>query len=457
MKRKYPAGTTFTDWFLSGFGKSDPHIRREIRYPGQSKTAIERHNKASYRHLLDAYGDRELDEQADTPGAIVKPPRALTDYIIRLNGKDPIAERLREKCNYDHAWINDELLQQYRQDEIYSCINDRTNADALFGYLNRYALHWFITLKRLHSPLQWKAYEKEWGRYLMNKKEDESTLKDDLRIFRDKDTDKHRTPKNRQLSAKVLKNTVYEMNRFVRYVYKKRRNEFENELVEIEPWGDALIKTYASDWKIKNKRRLSKYIKVIHWQTIKERMKKENVPWRHQVGLAYDYGLRRNETMGLETDSVRPQYLHLTKQLKKITKTTDEKIRTFKPLKGRETERKIEHWFVDPKETQARIRLMLTCLSHPDTISKGFINLCKRINKEEQKRKKTDKECFPTYWFHDLRRTFITNAVKAEKSRYDLQLAIGHKSERVLNQFYLMDARELEDDFDMGDDEDFDI
>jgi hypothetical protein len=47
----------------------------------------------------------------------------------------------------------------------------------------------------------------------------------------------------------------------------------------------------------------------------------------------------------------------------------------------------------------------------------------------------------------------ITNAVKKGIAVEDLRQTTGHRDPQVLIKFYLMDARELESDFDLGDDD----
>jgi hypothetical protein len=446
-ENEFPAGTVLGEWFLAREAGTWC-IKRMVTYPDGTRSA-KRAPIAEYRKYIEAYTDREKEEQAKLPGSDLKAPRALEDFVIRLNGKDPKAERLKEQVRYTHAWINDEFLQAYKRDELYSSISDRTNADALFAYLNRYALHWLINIKKLHSPLQWKEAEKEWGRYLMNRKEDQKELLSELRIFRDSDPDdKLRTPKTRKLSAKVLRYTLFEINRFVRYIYKKRRSEFENELIQLEPWGDDLLKTYEAEWRSENPARPTKYIKPEHWTLIEAKMLEQKLIWRHQVHLAHDYGLRRRETMGLNEFSVRPNYLHLLQQLKKFETRGETQDRLFGPLKGREAERKVPHWFEEPKVTRARIRAMLGAkMPHPDTVSDGFIKLC--LNLKDEKGLP-----LPNYIFHDLRRTFITNAVKKGIPVEELRQTTGHKDPQVLIKFYLMDARELEADYDLGEDDD---
>jgi hypothetical protein len=312
-------------------------------------------------------------------------------------------------------------------------------------------LTWFLVRKKAYTVQAWKDHEKEWGKYLLNQDEDQKTMIAEMRLFQDKEFDPHLAPRDRQLSAKVLKYTLYEMNRFLRYVYAKRRSEFDNELIQLQPWGPNFLEGYAANWRVKFQPRASKFIRSDHWEIISQAMKSRDIAWRHQVHIAHDYGLRRRETMGLELSSVNTGYLHLLQQLRKFNKGTGEQTREFKALKGREKERKIPHWFSDAKTTKARIKAMLANdLPHPDTISAGFQKLCQSLQDKSGAK-------LPDYIFHDLRRTFITNAVKDGIKVEDLRQATGHKDPQVLIKFYLMDARELESDLVLEDDDEIEV
>jgi hypothetical protein len=425
-------------------------VKRMITLNNGSRTS-QRCKRKNYLPYLNTFTDREQEIQAESPGMTPEIPRALEDFVIRLNGKAPKEERLKDNVRFAHAWIDDEFLQKYREEVLYQSIQDRVNADAMFQYLRRYALTWFLLRKGALTVQSRKQHEKEWGKYLLNQEQDQASLVKRLRLFCNDDSDSRLTPENRQLSAKVLKYTLYEINRFIRYVYEKRRSEFDEGLIQLKPWGENFLEGYEANWRVKNQPRPSRYIRPEHWELISTALKQRDVVWRHQVHLAHDYGLRRRETMGLELSSLNQNYLHLLQQLKKCVFGGDQQTRHFKALKGREKERKIPHWFADPKHTRARVKAMLSKrVSHPDTISAGFQEVCESL---------TDKNgvCLPNYIFHDLRRTFIANAVKNGIPVEELRQATGHKDPQVLVKYYLMDARELESEMILDDEEEYDI
>lgn len=447
-KEKYPipedgiAG----QWFISA--DNGTHcIRRKIKLP--DKVMYQRANRSDYERYLTAYSERELDFYAKNPGEEHKLPRAFEDYVVRLNGKDPEAERIKKLVQYNHSWINDDFLQAYKQEILYTSMQDRKNADTLFNYLTRYALNWFLTKKKALTVQSWKHFEKEWGMYLLNLPDDQGRMEDSLRIFSDEADDHNLKPKDRQLSAKVLKYVMFEINRFIRYVYSKRLSEFDNQLVQLEPWGKDYLGGYASNWKVKYKARLSKYIKDEDWKVISKAMLDSKVIWRHEVHLAREYGLRRRETLCLDLLAVKPEHLLLQQQLDRAQLIDGRQVKIPKGLKGQEIERRIPHWFVEePKVTRARIKAILSeNIPHPDTISKGFREFCKALKDKDGKPYGFD------FIFHDLRRTFITNAVKKGIKIEDLIFATGHKNEQVLRKYYLMDYRELDQDFDLGEDD----
>jgi integrase len=79
--------------------------------------------------------------------------------------------------------------------------------------------------------------------------------------------------------------------------------------------------------------------------------------------LAYFYGLRRNEALGLCLQDVRNAYLSVERQYVGLDKNGKP---MYAPLKNR-TSRNVPHLFLEPSEAYEFIEMMQQHLMHPDT------------------------------------------------------------------------------------------
>ncbi len=210
-QKVYPAGTKFRSWSLLTSKKEHEYtIRRWVEYPDGIKK-FERLPKKQYEDLLGK-------------------PKALGDFVVRLNGKDPTEERALAKAAFKHAYINSELLQDYLENYLSLHIPNKKDAKSLFAYLTKYGLTFFIEKLGLVDPISWHKQQYVWGKYLLNK--DKTGIEDTKRIF-----------KNGEIkSAKVLKYTVNEMNRFMKYLHLKRPVEVV--VLSFEPLTKATLKEH---------------------------------------------------------------------------------------------------------------------------------------------------------------------------------------------------------------------
>ncbi len=394
MSRSYPNGTRFTAWSLVKDGDKQA-IRRWATLPDGTQK-FERFPLKKYEHIR---GNK----------------RELEDFVIRLNGKDPRVERIKSMLAFKHAYISDDLMDDYRENYLFQQIPTRKDALSMFQYLNKYCLEFFISKSDLKNPLDWHRHQHVWGKYLLNKKDD------------DLDSEKLIFNPGEIKSAKVIRYTVNELNRFMKYLHLKRPDEVP--ALTFEPISRAAYKEHEARRKMTNETHVSKYVKPADWEKIRKRLEDQKAPWRFAVYLAYHYGLRRNETMGLQATDVRKAYLACDRQFSGHDKF---KQPIYKPLKNR-LPRRIPHWLGEAAQAYAWINDMQKGLVHPDTLTNHFASLVKALE-------------LPDYVFHDLRRTFITNAVKKKVEPEELRLAVGHSNIQTTYKYYVMDARELEEE-----------
>jgi|GEM_PF-1395725 len=435
--RSYPQDATIEQWFIAN-DTDGPRIKRFVKHRGR-RIGVERLPLSDYRHLL---GNR----------------RELEDFVIRRNGRDPREVRAKELVQYRHAFLSPETLREYRDIFLPMHIPTKKDQRTMFAYLQEYALNWFSLKRNLPNPISWHIHQQEWGKYLLNDRS-ATAFKDRLALFEDGD----------RLSAKVIRQVINELNRFMRYLHQKRPNEIPP--LKFSPFSVAMLRKHDADRKVDNDFRESKFVKADHWKKIEKALERRNFPWRHAVYLMHRYGLRRNEAFGLALTDVRRGYLSVERQLEKyIVVREDEvekapkyrrktalvtgdgrkspgrpsklvkkkkykkvKIRAAKcgPVKDRE-KRRVPHWFSTAGETQALIARASAVMLHPDTVTREFSLLMKDLG-------------LPEYVLKDLRRTWVTNALRGKKDAEDVRLAAGHSDLQTTYRHYVSDERELDD------------
>lgn len=157
------------------------------------------------------------------------------------------------------------------------------------------------------------------------------------------------------------------------------------------------------------------------------------------VMMSYFYGLRRNECMALNLSCLRQNCIVIKEQAVKLTKYRNGY--ETKPLKGKETSRRIPHWLISADKAYEILALYEKGTSrpfHPDTFTVKFRKAIHEINEKngfvdsDGKPKKKD------FTIHDLRRTFITRCFMLRNKEgkplvtpFEIQLAAGHKDLRV--------------------------
>lgn len=345
-------------WTLTNFGAKGFIIRRYRKV--DSKTIWETYPSSNYKHL---------------------PFEEIEKLVKRLNFKHEQKEQeALKKYDYNSQYINPKTLSSFE-----SFLKTRSNriqhVNALMGCLHQHTFKFFITTSKLPDPNLWKRQEHEFGKYLLKLK----------------------------LSAAHITRITQTTNRFIRFLHEQYQDEVR--LFELAPVSLHVLK----DIKTTNTDRI-KYINEAHYKTICKNVDAKILP---AIKLAYNFGLRRSEVLGLNEADVYEDSLAVERQLNKLVP-----VKSYKSLKNKE-KRDVEYWFCSPEETFSLIKNLEQM--HPDTLGDLFLKEMKKLN-------------LP-YQFHDLRRTFITNALRKYHYR-DVQLAAGH-SDLKTTQRYAQDDRRL--------------
>lgn len=389
-EKKYPPDAKISEWYYQKETFNDERIYsvRRVITLSSGKTSLERYPAANYR-------DIRTDE------------KKVKDFVIRLNGKDPRVERIKARIEFNHAFIDEELLFEYEEIYLRNYIPNADETRQLTSYLKRYALNFFIGKLGLGNPIDWHRNQHLWGLALLGK-----TKNKDHILFED----------GAMRSANVLKRIIFELNRFMIFLHSKKP---DIQALTFTPLTPAVLKEHEARRELKGEVREAKYVPELEWKKIDK-----NLPtgWGDVIRMCYYYGLRRNEAYGLQLTDIKKGFLSIDRQLDKIV----DKERDFKPLKGR-YKRKTPHWLAKPENTYKLINGISELCIHPDTITDAFAKLCTKLQ-------------LPRYTVHDLRRSFITNCVKKGISQEDLRLAVGHVDGATTYKYYVMDARELDDE-----------
>lgn len=396
-KEGFPSGTVLNKWILmketQDDGKVIPAIRRWVYFPDGSKK-YERYPAQKYKHLRDK-------------------PKELKNFVIRLNGEDPNAVRVKRIVEFRHAYISTELLDSYFE-FLKTQIPSEKHVNAEFSALQRYGLNFFIVKLKKPNPLEWHLSQDLWAKSLLNKISEDSPLKEDLRLL----------APGELLSAKTLKGIVNGMNRFMGFLHQKRPGEVPP--LQFKPVSRASYKELEARRSLAGQTIVRSFIRDEHWKIIQEKITDDIKIWSL---LAYHYGLRRSEVMALDLNSIRKDHLFITKQLISVP---DPHKPIYGPLKGRMS-RKVPHWFCKATSAYNMVTKLKTVdLIHPGTLSHRWSELMSSLGYN--------------YDFHDIRHTWITKAIRLPTVVHrDVQLAAGHVNIET-TMAYLHDDRILSDE-----------
>lgn len=313
-------------------------------------------------------------------------PQELESFLRRLNADQEIkAREAKERYNFDHSYWN-----QSKQEAFYKYLvsnaNSKAHIQGHFSVFQRYVLYYFITVAKLPHPNHWIKKEAEWGEWLLKKK----------------------------LSANSIKRIKQVANRSTRFLAKHYPGEV-NPII-LEPVGKKklnFIKLHEPNHK------RFKFVDEAMYLRIYKAASDEIKPY---IFFGYRFGLRISEVYPVTPKSIFKGYLSIEQQLVSIEPRV-----VYGPLKNRQV-RKVPYWFTTPAEAYSeaiKIKLM-----HPHTVSRKFVEMLKELELSFQ--------------FHDLRRSFITKAVRVHNI-VDVQRAAGHYDIKT-TMVYVQDDRKMDDE-----------
>jgi integrase len=309
------------------------------------------------------------------------------DEILSFINRENVTKELKvreslERYNFDHSFVKTHLKEAFEQ-YLLNRASDLNHVATIMTYLNQYTLDYFINQRKLPHPNLWVKAEESWGSFLLKQ----------------------------QLSPSTLKTIVQVANRFVKFLSRKYPGEVHPSV--LEPFSRKKLQDLAA--RMPNVKRV-KLITDEHYHKMLKECRPELIPF---IKLGYLFGLRCAEIGGLEEESVLKECLAVTRQLVSVSPR-----RTYGPLKSKQV-RDVPYWYSSPGEAYELIKAIPVI--HPNTVSDYFAADMKRLK-------------LP-YQFHDLRRTFITRALKKEHWR-DVQLAAGHYDIKTTIQ-YAQDDRQF--------------
>jgi len=381
--RQYPKGTRFNNYFLCKEG-DQLFIRRKVVLPDGTKLQP-RYPKKNYAHL--------------------KTEQELTQLVNRLNHREDEAKK--RAIDIRTSFIPTSYMEEFRsqlQMEI------PTQKDFRYQYktvLQSYFLKFFITHLKVLDPNQWYQHQMKWG----------------LSLLGESENPEHNVFGKKKPSFKTISRTIQIANRFMEFLHIKNPKEYQK--VSFSPISLGAQKAYTAKRKLgKKKEKLGRFIADEDWKVIEKKLPSNIKP---MIMLMYHYGLRRAESLGFKSmENVKKGHLLIEQQLVSIT---SKKECTYGPVKDRD-QRNTPHWFASPKQAYQWISESLNLKIHPDTLSVKWDEFMEELGFD--------------YETHDLRRTFITRALRKVHAR-DVQLAVGHESLDT-TMGYAMDDRDLSDE-----------
>lgn len=306
-------------------------------------------------------------------------------YVLRLNHKDQRDEKAKRAIEIKTAFIPIIYLEEFKE-RIEAEVPNTKDANYLQRLLHSRCLDVFVNQYRLPDPASWAENQTKWAGYLINS----------------------------GLSAKSIRSIVQISNRFLEFLHQKNPREIP--YIKLKPISKARFKEIDASRKLDADAHPGLYIKDADYALI-QKASPDILP---HIELMYHYGLRRAESLAVRPGDVREGYLSVERQLRSKG--------IIAPLKGRSS-RKTPHWMCTPEQTYEWAQAVSIKQLHPDTLYTKWTRLMLELS-------------LP-YQLHDLRRTFVTQALDKRVPK-DVQLAVGHTS-IMTTMKYLRDNRELKD------------
>lgn len=299
---------------------------------------------------------------------------ALIEFVKRLNA--PL--ETKTAVDFRHAFISPALMEEYLDWLLAKFPTRQQDAKCEFYYLKTHFLNFFISQKGIKDPAKWFEHsETLWAKYLLS----------------------NAVPRGTNTKRQI----IVAANRFMGWLHKKRPTEIPKE--QLRPISKEVFARWEQQRIIDGETRDRKYIPSRDWTRIREALKGLSIePF---AMLSYCYGLRRGEALGVRRGDVRAKTLKVDRQLASLTPDLK-----FKPVKG-VFDRHVPHWNCSPAEAYEWVERVEARRVNAKTLWKHWSRLMAKLKLE--------------YDFHDLRHTFITNALASQPIPRAVQEAAGHK------------------------------
>lgn len=317
----------------------------------------------------------------------------------RLNATYEQKKREAEsRYDFDHSYMSVAMVEDFIKQRSHHIV-DKSHLKNIRSVLQKHIFEFFILQKQMPDPSSWSKVQYELGEKMVKK----------------------------GYSLSSIQRVQIVANQYLEFLHKR----FPDQVLkyEIELLAPAKRKMIEAKEELDDDTR-GQLVSEEHYRLLL-RYGRE---LQSHIVLAWKFGLRRAEVLGLQVSDVRKTHIAVRQQLS----AHNDRETKYEPLKGRYT-RKTPYWFSSPQEAYDLINGLK--LMHPDTLTHKFDDLIRLVNEKEK--------LSLTYTFHDFRHSFITLALRNRRAFgieiSDVSDAVGHKDERTTQQ-YREDDRNLDDD-----------
>jgi hypothetical protein len=363
-------------------GERVHYIRRWMTVQGRKPT------QTRYKGEYDIYASREEIER----------------IARQLNLRDASEiKRAKEAYEWRHTFITESLMESYKE-HLTANIVSKGWRESLYKYARK-NMNWFIDKCKESDPLEWKRLQARWTMALFC--ELTGTDADRYRMWDD------------AIHPDTISKQVQATNRLLEWLHDNYPKNFPS--IRLKAYSKSKMKDYRARWK---SRVVGRYIPDDHAEVILKHIDAKLKPY---VWLQLNFGLRRQEAMAIRPKNIYKDHLLIDEQLVALTDGEAQ----YDLLKDKES-RKVSYWFAKAKEVSEMVR-DIDWLMHPDTYSHRFADELVRIQGLHAKELKSFR--LDVYCTHDLRRTFCSNAFRAQKIPDEIRLCMGHEDIRTTQKY----------------------
>jgi integrase len=318
-------------------------------------------------------------------------PEDLPAFVERLNGPREAARlRAEEAYKIKHTFITQQVLERFHS-VVSSQSSNSERANAIYNRATE-GLGFFINDLKLNDPVDWKGRQEEWGAALIKQGIARSTIKFKIEC----------------------------LNRLLSWLHENNPRLFP--LIKLNPISGAVLRHHEATRKLNSATKVGQFVPESTWQKIEQQCRPDVLCF---LKLMYYLGLRRAEALGLCLEDVRTKNVAIQRQLVSVPAGRP----NYGPPKSRRN-RKVPYWFTTPEETYKTVEHCLREIKHPDTLSDQFTIEMDRLKIKIE--------------MHDLRRTFITRALREGRTAVEVKEAVGHSSISTTMR-YLVDIEDTDD------------